>query len=80
MTCSIWPWHPLDSSKDFYRGRLRSDWPFSSLYRYGCSRTEYCSDAKVLGFTSFIQGLSVNVVGSLYEVSLVGDPDVFALV
>ena len=22
MTCSIWPWHPLDSSKDFYGGML----------------------------------------------------------
>ena len=38
------------------------------------------SDSKVLGFRSFIQGLSVNVVGSLYDLSLVGDPDVFALV
>ena len=38
------------------------------------------SDSKVLGFRSFIQGLSVNVVGSLYDLSLIGDPDVFALV
>ena len=37
-------------------------------------------DSKVLGFRSFLQGLSVNVVGSLYDISLVGDPDVFALV
>ena len=37
------------------------------------------SDSRVLGFRSFIQGLSVNVVGSLYDLSLVGDPDVFAL-
>ena len=34
------------------------------------------SDSKVLG----IKGLSVNVVGSQYDLSLVGDPDVFALV
>ena len=38
------------------------------------------SDSKVLGFRSFIQGLSVDVAGSLYDLSLVGDPDVFALV
>ena len=38
------------------------------------------SDSKVLGFKSFIQGMSVNVVGSLYGRSLVGDPDMFALV
>ena len=34
------------------------------------------SDAKVLGFRSFIQGLSVNIVGTLYDRSLVGDPGV----
>ena len=33
------------------------------------------SDSKILGFRSFIQGLSVNVVGSLFDLSLVGDPD-----
>ena len=38
------------------------------------------SDSNVLGFRRFIQGLSVNVVGSLYDLSLVGDPDVFAFV
>ena len=38
------------------------------------------SDSKILGFRSFIQGLSVNVVGSLYDLSLAGDPDVFAIV
>ena len=38
------------------------------------------SDSKVLGFRSFIQGLTVNIVGSLYDLWLVCDPDVFALV
>ena len=38
------------------------------------------SDPKILGFRSFSQGLSVNVIGSLYCLSLVGDPDMFALV
>ena len=38
------------------------------------------SDSKVFDFRSFIQGLSVDVVRSLYDLSLVGDPDVFALV
>ena len=38
------------------------------------------SDSKVLGFRSSIQSLSVNVVGSLYDLSLVGDLDVFTLV
>ena len=37
-------------------------------------------DSNVLGFRSFIQGLSVNVVASLYDFLLVGDPDMFALV
>ena len=32
------------------------------------------SDSKILGFRSFIQGLSVNVIGCLYDPSLVGDP------
>ena len=37
-------------------------------------------DYKVLGFSSFIQGLSMNVVGSLYDLSFVGDLDMFTLV
>ena len=32
------------------------------------------------GIECFIQGLSVNVVGSLYDLSLVGDPDMYALI
>ena len=38
------------------------------------------SDSMVLGFRSFIQDLSVTIVESLYDISLVGDPDMFALV
>ena len=38
------------------------------------------SDSNLLGFRSFIQCLSVNVVGSLYDLSFIGDPYMFALV
>ena len=38
------------------------------------------SDSNVLGFRIFIHGLSVNVVASLYDFLLVGDPDMFAFV
>ena len=36
------------------------------------------SGSKILGFRSFIQGLSMKVVGIQYVLSLVCDPDVFA--
>ena len=39
------------------------------------------SDSKVFGFLrSFIQVLSMNAVGSLYDLSLLGDLDMFTLV